>query len=339
MLYVSKLRKTTHLKRKKGCCFVVVFLTLYVSMTWAAPYPWFTGPLINNGAIVVDKNEWDFFPQGYTFTEPGVRVWGGSGQSVYGITENLQVQLIPVYNYQTNKVVSSQGMMDSPFELGYQLIRQKNYEFLPDIKLDVFDLVPFGKYQNLDPNKQSIDALGQGQNQIELVINTQYRSLPLPDHYMYTYFSVGYGWFQKVHLKGFNSYGGGFGTDGVLSRSMEWNADLAIEFQLTQHWVAVFEWNYLYASPATFSGNPGEDETGAPATVLKKRVDQWSLAPALEYNFSNNFGIIFGPWFSVSGNPENSYVSLNLAINYVTENSTPAPTNHRFPFPFNLLEG
>lgn len=337
--YIMK-RLSTMRRWKINQAFLIVLFCLQtlVNLGFTAPYPWFTGPLINNGAIVVDRNQWDFFPQGYTYTVPGIRIWGGSGQSVYGVTDSLQIQLIPVYNYQTNNVVSSQGMADSAVEIGWQLFRQANHDYLPDIKLDVFDLIPFGQYQNLDPNKQGIDSVGQGQNQIELVINTQYRSLPFPDHYMYTYFSIGYGWFQKVRLSGFNSYGGGFGTHGVLSRSMEWNADMAIEFQLTQNWVAVFEWNYLYDSPATFRGRRGVDANGLPATVLKTRVDQWSLAPALEYNISQNFGIIFGPWFSLSGNPDNRFFSLNLALNYVTENSTPPSVKHRFPFPFNLLE-
>lgn len=296
------------------------------------PYPWFTGPLLNNGAIVVHQDVWDFFPEGTSFKYPGERLWRGSGQSVYGITNSLQVQLIPVYNYMTNNVVSARGIGDMPFELGFQLIRQSEHPGLPDIKIDIFDKVPFGKYDNLDPNKAGIDGIGQGQNQVEIVINTQYISEPFPDHDMYTYFSVGYGWFQKVHLTGFNVYGGGFGTDGVLARSTEFNMDMAFEFELTRRWVGVFEYNYSYDSPASFSGVRGVDRNGRPATVFKKKINRWSLAPAIEYNFAQNLGVIFGPWFSVSGKPENKFFSVQLGLNYLTRNSKPATPTTRFPF-------
>lgn len=307
-------------------------LLLGASQVSAMPYPWFTGPLLNDGAIIVNEGVWDFFPKGASFKYPGERLWRGSGQSVYGLTDMLQLQIIPVYDYQTNHVVNSQGVGDTPFELGFQILRQAEHPGLPDVKIDLWDKVPFGKYQNLNPNKEGIDGLGQGQNQVEVVVNTQYISLPYPDHQLYTYFSVGYGWFQKANLSGFNAYGGGFGTEGVLSRSMEFNMDMAFEFELSQHWVGVFEFNYLYDSPATFTGNPGVDANGNPATVFKQKINRWSLAPALEYNFAHNFGIIIGPWFSVSSNPEHKFFSMQLALNYVTENTSPAKPTTRFPF-------
>lgn len=322
---------------KKTIWFVGIALLSLCLEALGMPYPWFTGPLLNKGAIVVNQGVWDLFPEGTTFKYPGERLWRGSGQSVYGITNQFQIQLIPVYNYMTNNVVSSQGVGDTPFEVGFQLFRQADHPGFPDLKIDIFDLVPFGRYDNLNPDKQGIDGLGQGQNQVELVINTQYISLPHPDHELYTYFSIGYGWFQSVHLSGFNVYGGGFGTDGVLSNGIEFNMDMAFELALTQHWVGVFEFNYLYDSPETFRGNPGVDSNGNPATVFKRKINRWSLAPAIEYNFAPNLGIIFGPWFSVSGDPVNKFVSIQLALNYVTQNSEPAKPTTRYPF-YNLRQ-
>ena len=42
---------------------------------------------------------------------------------------------------------------------------------------------------------------------------------------------------------------------------------------------------------------------------------QLSLAPAIEYNFNENWGVIAGPWFTVAGKNSSAFIVGMLAIN------------------------
>lgn len=318
----------------------VLFSPLFcIPAVYAMPYPWFTGPLINNGGIVVDQHQIDFFPMGYRYVLPSIHGsspenvirLGGSGQVQYGFIRNIQFQVNPVYNYQRSQKNSGHKWGYTPFMLGVQFVRQTEHPHLPDLKLDIREYVPLGPFDNLSPDTPFIDGIGAGQNQFELVLNSQYLSMPLPDHEMYTYFSVGYGWFQKTHLSGFNVFGGGFGTDGVLSGSTRYTLDLAFEYRVIRHWVGVFEVFYEHASSPTFIGNPGVDSQGRPSSVFKPKVDSWSLAPAIEYDITSRLGLIFGPWFTVSASQDNKFFSLQIGVNYLTDTVAPPVPTKRFP--------
>jgi hypothetical protein len=43
---------------------------------------------------------------------------------------------------------------------------------------------------------------------------------------------------------------------------------------------------------------------------------QYSLAPAIEYNWSQNIGLIGGVWFTVAGQNISQFNSIVIALNY-----------------------
>ena len=49
-----------------------------------------------------------------------------------------------------------------------------------------------------------------------------------------------------------------------------------------------------WAGKTRFKGKTLVPNTAPPAA-------QFSLAPAIEYNWSSDIGIIFGPWFTIAG--------------------------------------
>jgi len=55
---------------------------------------------------------------------------------------------------------------------------------------------------------------------------------------------------------------------------------------------------------------PSYGGSGVVATELGK-----ALAPALEYNFSGNVGLIGGVWFPLSGKNTSHYMTYVLALN------------------------
>jgi len=116
--------------------------------------------------------------------------------------------------------------------------------------------------------------------------------------------------------------------------------DLAGEFTLTQRWVAVLEGNLIYQQASKFHGRLGERTANDPlplgnhprlSTLLHRlfpsrhniegtgigsgNLNQLTLAPGLEYNFSANYGVIAGAWFTVAGKNTPVFVAPMIVFN------------------------
>ena len=73
---------------------------------------------------------------------------------------------------------------------------------------------------------------------------------------------------------------------------------------------------YVNSQATHFSGNPGFTPGGTVESVGGRGGNQASLAPAIEYNFTAQLGIIAGVWFSVTGPHAGEFTSNTIAINY-----------------------
>ncbi len=104
-------------------------------------------------------------------------------------------------------------------------------------------------------------------------------------------------------------------TNGTIKPGQLYSADLAAELTITQNWVAVMEAYWVSRGATKFSGYPGRDETGKLAKVGSGNFDELSFAPAVEFNFSENYGIIAGIWFSQLGKDAPDFSSTVVAFN------------------------
>ena len=73
----------------------------------------------------------------------------------------------------------------------------------------------------------------------------------------------------------------------------------------------------VYADRTKFSGKRGRDQDGNPAEIGSGSSDVLSLAPALEWNFTENLGIIGGVWFSLTGRNSEDFISYVFSVNVV----------------------
>lgn len=120
-----------------------------------------------------------------------------------------------------------------------------------------------------------------------------------------------------MNVRGGNAYGGGFGTDGRVHPGATVNVVVAAEYTLTRHWVLAFDVGYFHVGATRFSGTTGVDATGAQAVTGKGAGDLLSLAPAVEYNFTEQLGVIVGPWFSVAARHMSHFVGMVAAANFL----------------------
>lgn len=291
--------------------------------------PWYTGPLLTPSA--------NMMPPGYGNVQPYLfiidsyasfdseRVSRSNKSSEitlnpslsmqFGITTTMDISLAVqgFGNWQYEE--SGGGYGDMGITVGWPITRQGLY--LPAIKFTLSQSFPTGRYQHLSTNGYGLSGTGAGawSTRFGLAItkllfwNTQ--------HPLNTRLFVGYTVSTPVTVHGFNSYGGGYGTKGRVHPGGSFEIDLGLEVALTQNWVLANDLVYTFQNATHFSGNPGTATPGgAVASVGGPYSDNLSLAPAIEYNFSPNLGLLFGTQFSVYGRSSSNFASAIMSVTW-----------------------
>jgi hypothetical protein len=284
--------------------------------------PWFTGPLLAPSAHTIPPGHVNFEPYLFFFSKTGVydkhkniqpmpHVYTLLSQNPVqiGITPWMDCQITPQLFYKFTQGVRSTQPGDLPVAVDFQLFNIQERTLQPALKLTFRASLPFGKFENLSPEKRGTDGVGTG-SFLPTVALTFSRLIPLGMHYLETRLNLNYTIPNSVHVKGLNVYGGAPDTDGTVYPGNIFNADFGMEFSLTQNWVLAMDVNYIYANKTKFFGNPG-----TMGIMKAPSSEQLSLAPAIEYNWSINVGIIAGAWFTVAGRNASRFASSVVALN------------------------
>ncbi|HBI21820.1 MAG TPA: hypothetical protein DDY37_04435 [Legionella sp.] len=190
------------------------------------------------------------------------------------------------------------------------------------------EIIPTGIYNQLAPLNNGTEITGTGSYQTALGLNFQYLKSFNDIHYLNSHLSFIYSHAATVLLNGISAYGGTERTKGLIAPGDSVGINLAGEFTLTQHWVAVIEGNFIYQQASRFRGSLGENALAKVSTsrlstlaggglrgIGNGDIDQFTLSPGLEYNFSVNYGVIAGVWFMVAGKNAPSFVAPMMMFN------------------------
>ncbi len=293
--------------------------------------PWFTGSLLSIAPDVVPIGYMDLetYFQVFDFLGEYNKHWHAQSTPRLltvspliffqtGLSESIEIVALPQLFYNQSQGQSFVGIGDLPIGLGFQILTQKEGSWRPSIKLITQEIFPLGKYQHLNPKKMDTDSIGRGsyQSTLGLAIGRLFHLSGI--HYFAPRFNFLYTYPSPVHVRGFNAYGGGFGTKGKVRPGNSFTALFAMECNLTRNWTFALDVDYIHFDKTRFSGKKGVDEFGAAASVTIPSSEQFSLAPAIEYNFSEKLGIIAGSWFSIGGRNADQFVSGIIALNFYT---------------------
>lgn len=283
--------------------------------------PWLTGTLLSPFGYVIEKGHVNFEPYFYGNTLYGAynRSWREkdkrnhyilSAQPFfwYGFARRWDIEIGPQFSWNHVSGASHWVLNDMPVELEFQILYEQIDQWWPAVKLALLFTVPFGKYQKLDPKARGTDSGGEGNWQpgVQLVFQRLFnREKP---HTVVTHFTLGYTYPTPVHVKDLNTFGGGRGTRGKVFPGPSILSILGLEYTLTQNWALALDVQYLHTNHTRFSGKTNK-RVGAPSS------EQFSLAPALEYNWSANFGLIGGVWFTIAGRNTEAFANTILAVN------------------------
>ena len=305
-----------HVRAYRIMCLRSLFALFFFTQA-AIASPWMTGPILAPAGRTVPPGHFNFEPYGfYTLYPAQFRNAEVMPVLTVGITNFLDIQTSIPYDYSWDRGQHGEDIGDFNLGFGIQFLRQKEASWIPDLRVTIQEIFPTGRFDNLNPKKLGTDQTGIGAYQTIVGLNFQ-RLTQLPnEQYLRTRLSLVGAAISGVNVTGVSAFGGGSKTSGSVKPGNGYSADLAFEYSLNQHWVPVFEMLYVNSQATHFSGNPGFTPGGTVESVGGRGGNQASLAPAIEYNFTAQLGIIAGVWFSVTGPHAGEFTSNTIAINY-----------------------
>lgn len=294
------------------------------------PQAWLTGPLIAPTGAVIPFGHFEI--ESYFYFNATTGAYNANWNSVsaennfftinpqilffFGLTSWMDINITPQFSYNHTANQNSVHFGDFPVALDFQLMDPSYTPYFPGIKFTIRETFPTGPYQNLNPAKLLTDQTGQGTfaTTFNLVLYDVYHLCK--DHFLSTTYSAAYTVGTPVNVHGFNTYGGGYGTEGKILPGDIFQAIVSFEFTLTQNWALALDNVYTHTNASLFFGNPGKTLTGGVASIGTPSSEQISFAPAVEYNFSSNLGIIAGCWFTACGRNSPIFRNAVVSINY-----------------------
>ena len=293
--------------------------------------PWLTGPLLAPSALAVPMGFINIEPYLYYTGETGVynRDWKVESHKTsyevnaqsffqFGIAPFVDFQITFSGSYGYIGSETSWALGDLPMGIGIQIWQESSNlkGWAPSVKIVFREIFPIGKYSNLSPKKGGTDGQGGGSyiSQPSLVFAKLFHLKG--DCFFFPRLLLQYSLPTSVRLKGFTVYGGGYGAKGRFFPPQNLEADLGVELSLTKNWALACDLVGIWAGRSRFRGNLGVDLDGQPVKLGTKSSVQYSLAPAIEYNWSASWGVIGGGWFTLGGRNAPRFWSGVFAINY-----------------------
>lgn len=298
-----------------------------LSKTPPLELPWFTGPLLAPSGHVIPVGHYNIEPYLFANVATGVydSHWKGHNTTNFynintevpvqiGIFDRCDVTFTPQFSWNHTDGASHWVYNDMPFGLDYQIFYDTADKWPPAVKLALKANAPLGKYQKLNPNDEGTDIGGSGSwlPGVGLDFSRLFHFTGV--HFLAARLALTYIFPTAVHVKGFNAYGGGDGTHGKVYPGQIFSADLGLEYTLARRWALALDVLYVHANHTRFSGQKGTTD-GVPNSVGGPSSEQLSLAPAIEYNWNGNYGIIAGVWFSVAGRNTAEFINGVIAFN------------------------
>lgn len=279
---------------------------------------WWTGPIIANSAVTLPQGHYLIEPYLFDVIADDAESFGSLTFMLYGATDDLTIGLVPVFGYNKGDGMRSVGprASDSSVLVQYRLRQYQEGSWLPAMSLQLQHTVPTGGYDQLVPG--SADGFGAGVHSTLLQLNTQTYFWTRNGRILRMRLNLGATRSREAALRDRSVYGTPEGFDGHARPGDSWNVNAAWEYSLTRNWVLALDLAYRHSNTTRVSGvvSGGAGPTPTALTFESGTSEAWFLAPAVEYNFSPTFGIIFGARL-IRGRNTTDTVTPVVAFNYV----------------------
>lgn len=309
------------MKKIVSFCFLFYFNLCQAS-------PWFTGPLLAPGGKTIANGHANF--EFYSFDTKRNRYFDKNGRThqiprfeslqfnpvlTYGLSDWLDAQWSIPYSVNHSQRHQAQHIGDTSILLGIQTYKQKTNAWLPSLRVTIQEIFPTGRYDGFNPIDKGTGVSGSGTYQTIFSLDFQHLKNLYDLHYLRTRLSISYLYSSSYSINDRTKIPRATDPKGHVKPGNLQSADLAAEYTLTQNWVAVMEGYIFYHEGSSLQGQAGINENGSVINVSSESLYELTLAPAIEYNFTENIGIIGGYWWAVKGKNVAQFQSIVVALN------------------------
>lgn len=279
---------------------------------------WWTGPMLANSAETLPRGHVLVEPYVYNVMTDGADNFGSRAYVLYGLTDDLTVGAIPIIGYTAmhgGPNSSGIGAGDQILQAQYRFTRFREGSWLPTIALQWQLAVPTGRYQRL---ARAADGMGSGAWANTLGLNAQSYFWMPSGRILRVRLNVTRTWSRHADLAGVSSYGTGPAFRGKAYPGDSFYLGTSFEYSLSRRWVLALDLTYSRNDPTHVRGV--DDPLGAlpaPVSIRSPRSEAFGFAPAVEYSWTPNIGVLLGVRVIPGGHNATRSVTPAIAINYV----------------------
>ena len=296
---------------------------------------WWTGPLLaasaatlSHGHFLIEPYVYDsisnsrFDDHGARHETPRTEAFRSQTYLLYGLTDTVTVGLIPRFGYdEVSQGRSSSGVQvgDLTLQAQYRLTQFQAGHWVPTTSLVLAETVPSGKYDRL--GERPSDGLGAGAYTTTVSLYTQHYLWMPNGRILRTRLDLSGSFSHDVRLEDVSVYGTGSGFRGRASPGSSFVADSSWEYSVTRNWVLALDVVYEHDANTRVVGSyPTLQGDNSPALTFRGNSgssESLGFAPAVEYNWTSNVGVIFGAKLVTTGRNTDAVVIPVVAINVV----------------------
>src|SRR5262245_34003997 len=296
---------------------------------------WWTGPMLAPSAATLPKGHFLIEPYVYDvivvghFDRDGVRSsapashgFGSLAYALYGLSDRLTVGLLPTAGYNTIADASSSsgvGIADLSLQGQYRLSQFHESSWVPTTSIVVEQTFPTGKYDRL--GDRPTNGMGGGAYTTTLALYSQtYFWLP-NGRILRARLDISGSFSSRVNVRDVSVYGTGEGFRGEARPGNSFFADGSFEYSLTRSWVLAVDLTYRHTANTRVSGYGAPVSHDAPNPPPIEfdlgSSDALGVAPAIEYSWKPNLGVLLGVRVIAAGRNTAATVTPAVAINIV----------------------
>lgn len=283
---------------------------------------WWTGPMLAPSAATLPTGHFLVEPYFYDVSTSGSNTFGSLSYILYGLRNKLTIGMIPTVDYE----VVSGGTNSSTVELGdmglvvqYGLTQFHEGSWRPMTAINFQETIPTGRYDQL--GSRPSDGFGSGSYTTALALYSQ-TFFWLPNgRILRMRFNISDAFSNHASVQGVSVYGTDAGFRGNAQPGQTAYADLAGEYSVTKRWVAALDIEYHFEGNTSVAGydslNPSGLQNPSSVQINSGSNEEFIFAPAIEYNWKHNLGVLIGTRIIELGHNINPSITPAIAINYV----------------------
>jgi hypothetical protein len=290
---------------------------------------WFTGPIVAAGAgtlpqghVLIEPYLYDVITRGryddngdYRDTDTR-HSFGSLTYLLYGLTDRLTIGAIPTFGFTDaeNGVDSSKiGIGDLTLQAQYKLTQFDAARHVPTLSVVLQESLPTGKYDRLGARPN--DGFGSGAFATTLGVYSQYYFWLPNGRILRTRLNVAYTLPESADVTDTSVYGTPTAFRGHATPGDTLAINTSFEWSLTREWVLALDAVYSHDAATRVRGIDRTQQTRFDA----RSASSWrfALAPAIEYNWNSQIGVIVGARWFAAGRNTGASVTPVMAINIV----------------------